>query len=181
MSREVVGKRYALALFQIAKEKQSLDQFEEDLLVVKEVFGQNRDFLEVLIHPKVTLEQKKFIVREAFSKLSPQILYTLLLLVERHRISVIADLADHFVQLSNEARGTEDATVYSVRPLKDEELSALSAVFAAKIGKRSLRLQNEIDKNLIGGVKLRIGNRIYDGSVSGKLERIERQLVTKRS
>jgi F-type H+-transporting ATPase subunit delta len=94
---------------------------------------------------------------------------------------VIPELADHFVKLANDERGTEDAIVYSVRLLDQDELTALSDTFAKKIGKTSLRLRNVIDQNLIGGVKLRIGNRIYDGSISGKLERIERQLVAKRS
>jgi len=181
MTGGVVAKRYALALFQIAKEKQSIDQFEEELRVVKQVFVDNSELLQVLSHPKVSLDNKKALIKEAFSSLTTEILNTLFLLVERHRIEIVTELADRFVELANEEQGTQDAKVYSVRPLKDEELKALSDVFAKKIGKQSLRLENIIDKSLIGGIKIRIGNRIYDGSVSGKLERIERQLVAKSS
>lgn len=181
MSKEIVAARYALALFQIAKENSTIDKFEEELLVIQKVTKENPELLNVLTHPKVLLEKKKSMMSEAFASLSQPILSTILLLIERQRINVIPELADHFVKLANDERGTEDAIVYSVRLLDQDELTALSDTFAKKIGKTSLRLRNVIDQNLIGGVKLRIGNRIYDGSISGKLERIERQLVAKRS
>lgn len=180
MSKGIVAKRYAVALFQLAKEQNIIDQIENELLVVKEVFTANQDLLEVLNHPKVKSETKKSIVKDSFANVSQQVVNTLLLLVDRNRANVLAEVVSHFVQQANEYRGTEDATVYSVRALSEAELSAISASFAKKIGKKSLRLQNVVDKTLLGGVKLRIGNRIYDGSVSGKLERIERQLVANR-
>lgn len=181
MSKEIVADRYALALFQIAKENNTIDQFEQELLVIQKVTLDHPELLNVLKHPKVLLEKKKSMIGEAFASLSQPVLNTLLILIERQRISVIPQLAEHFVKLANDERGTEDATVYSVRLLSQDELTALSDTFAKKIGKSSLRLKNVIDQNLVGGVKLRIGNRIYDGSISGKLERIERQLVAKRS
>jgi F-type H+-transporting ATPase subunit delta len=180
MSNEIVAKRYAVALFQLAKEKNSIEQIENDLSVIKEIFTSNKDLIDVLKHPKVTMESKKSIVKESFASLSGFVLNTLLLLVERHRSDIVIDVVDHYIHHANETRGTENATVYSVRPLTEKELAAISTSFAKKIGKKSLRLNNVVDKTLIGGVKLRIANRIYDGSVSGKLERIERQLVANR-
>ncbi|WP_226671454.1 F0F1 ATP synthase subunit delta [Metabacillus litoralis] len=180
MSKGIVAKRYAVALFQLAQEQNAIDQIESELQVVKEVFTTNQDLVDVLSHPKVTNEMKKSIVKEAFTNLSQQVVNTLLLLVDRHRVDVVTEVVSHFVDQANEFRGTEDAIVYSIRPLSETELSSISSSFAKKIGKKSLRLQNVIDTKLIGGVKLRIGNRIYDGSVSGKLERIERQLVANR-
>lgn len=89
-------------------------------------------------------------------------------------------MIDEYKTLSNDALNVADAKVYSVRPLSAEEQATLSAVFAAKVGKASLNISNIVDSSLIGGVKIRIGNRIFDGSVSGKLERLGRQLTTNR-
>lgn len=180
MSNGIVAKRYAVALFQLAKEQNTIDQFEKELNIVKEVFTTNGELIDVLKHPKVTKEVKKSIVKEAFTGLSQQIVNTLLLLVDRHRVDIVTEVVSQFIQIANEASGVEDAIVYSVRPLTDAELKSISTSFAKKIGKASLRLQNVVDKALLGGLKLRIGNRIYDGSISGKLERIERQLVANR-
>jgi len=180
MSNEVVAKRYAVALFQLAKEQNLIDVVENELLVVKEIFTNNRDFLTIFNNPKVSVDAKKSMLQDAFTGASSLVVNTLLLLVDNKRIDSVFEVVSNYMVIANEARGTEDAIVYSVRPLTDVELSSISSSFAKKIGKVSLRLQNVVDKSLIGGVKLRIGNRIYDGSVSGKLERIERQLVANR-
>jgi F-type H+-transporting ATPase subunit delta len=181
MSKEIATKRYALALFQIAKEQNLLDQFEDELRAVKKVFEENTDLRKVFMNPKVDLSKKKAIVQEAFASLSTYVKNTLLLLLDRHRENIVADMADEFIQLANETRGVAEAKVYSVRPLTDDEIRALSEAFAKKVGKESLRIENIIDQTLIGGVKLRIGNRIFDGSVRGKLERLERELIANRS
>lgn len=177
MNKEVVAKRYALALFQIAQQQQLLDQFESEIRVVQQVFADQPDFFAVLTHPKLSLEKKKALIKETFAALSAPVQNTLLLLLDRHRIGIVEELADEFIALANEARGVAEATVYSARPLSEEEKQALADVFAKKVGKTTLHIDNIVDPALIGGVKLRIGNRIYDGSVSGKLERLKRQLI----
>jgi F-type H+-transporting ATPase subunit delta len=177
MNKEVVAKRYALALFQIAKEKQLLDQLEEEVRVIQQVFTENKQFVSVLKHPKLAVQKKKALLQETFASLSTPLFNTLMILLDRHRIEIVPELANEFIALANEERGVAEATVYSVRPLTEEEKQALSSVFAQKVGKATLRIHNVIDSSLIGGVKLRIGHRIYDGSVSGKLERLQRQLI----
>ncbi|MBM7648364.1 F-type H+-transporting ATPase subunit delta [Bacillus ectoiniformans] len=177
MSNSAVAKRYALALFQLAKEQQQLDAIEEELRVVKTVFSDNQELLLLLESPKMTIDQKKALLQSAFMKASPFVVNTLMLLTERHREGHITDVADAYIQLANEERGIAEAIVESVRPLSPIEETAVSAKFAAKVGKQSLRITNVIDPNLLGGLKVRIGNRIFDGSLRGKLNRMEKQLT----
>lgn len=177
MTGSTVAKRYALALFQLANEHQLLDQMEEELRAVKAVVKQNSELKAVLKSPKLPIEKKKEILRDVFASLNTYVQNTLMILIERHREEHIPDVADHFISLANDARGIAEAKVYSIRPLTEAEREALSASFAAKVGKKSLRIDNIIDSNLLGGIKLRIGNRIFDGSLQGKLERLERQLL----
>ncbi|OPX04508.1 F0F1 ATP synthase subunit delta [Geobacillus sp. LEMMY01] len=177
MNQEVIAKRYASALFQIALEQGKLDRIEEDVRAVRQALAENGEFLSLLSYPKLSLDQKKALIREAFAGVSTPVQNTLLLLLERHRFGLVPELAEQFLALVDDARGIAKAVAYSARPLTDEELRALSDVFAQKVGKQTLEIENIIDPELIGGVKLRIGNRIYDGSVSGQLERIRRQLI----
>ncbi len=177
MSDLAVAKRYAVALFQIAKEQNLLDQMEEELRTVKEVFTKDHGLLSFLEHPKVTSAAKKTLIVNAFSGLSKPVQNALQLMIERHRSEAIVATVDEFIELANEAKSVADATVYSVRPLTDAEKEAVSTTFAAKIGKKSLRITNIADSNLLGGIKVRIGNTIYDGSISGKLERLSKQLL----
>jgi F-type H+-transporting ATPase subunit delta len=177
MSNSTVAKRYALALFQLSKENNLLDQMEEELRVVKQVINNSSDLTSVLKSPKVSIEKKKEIIKDSFSKVNPFVLNTLMILIDRHREDQIAEVSDRFVELANEERGIADAKVYTIRPLTNEEREALSVSFAAKVGKKSLRIENIIDSELLGGIKLRIGNRIFDGSLRGKLDRLERKLL----
>ncbi|PLS18336.1 F0F1 ATP synthase subunit delta [Bacillus sp. M6-12] len=177
MSDISVAKRYAVALFQIAKEQNLFDQIEEDLRAVKEVFKTNGELLEFLKHPKVTNEAKKQLIEDTFINISDPVKNTLKLMTDRHRTDVIVQMAVDFIELANEEKSVADAQVYTVRPLSDSERDAVSSSFAAKVGKSTLRIENIVDRGLLGGIKLRIGNRIFDGSVSGKLERLERELL----
>lgn len=177
MMGSMVARRYALALFQLVKEQQLIDTVEEELRVVKEVFFVNEDLKAVLQSPKVSREKKKAILSTAFAAVNPLVLNTLMLLVDRHRENEIIDVANEFSELANEERGIESANVYSVRPLTDEERTALSVSFAKRIGKKSLQIENIVESDLLGGIKIRIGNRIFDGSLRGKLDRLERTLL----
>lgn len=177
MSNSTVAKRYALALFQLGKEHLAIGQLERELVVVKEVVQNNQSLMAVLSSPKITKDKKKEILKTAFKGTHQLLINTLMMLVDRDREDYISSLTDEFLALSNDEKGVADAKVYSVRQLTDAEKEALSSTFAAKIGKKSLRIENIVDSNLLGGVKLRIGNTIFDGSLSGKLERLERQLL----
>jgi F-type H+-transporting ATPase subunit delta len=178
MSNSMVAKRYASALFQIAKEQQILSTVEEELRVVKEVLQYNADLKAVLKSSKLTIDKKKEILTAAFGSINAYVLNTLLILIDRHREDEIVEVVNAFIELSNDEMGVAEAEVYSVRPLTDAEREAISTTFAAKVGKKSLKIENIVDSELLGGVKLRIGNRIYDGSLRGKLNRLERKLLS---
>jgi len=178
MSNSMVAKRYALALLNIAKETNSLGVIEEELRVVKEVVQYNPELKAILNSSKLSLEKKKEIIKTAFASVNVNVLNTLLILIDRHREDQIIDLADEFLELANEEMGVAEAEVFSTRALTDAEREAISSVFAAKIGKKSLKIENIVDSNLLGGIRLRIGNRIYDGSLRGKLDRLERKLLS---
>lgn len=177
MSNSTVAKRYALALFQIASEKQVLAEVEQELRTVKEVVKNNPELTVFLKSPKLSIEKKKEVLNQAFGSASTYVRNTLMILVDRHREGQIAEVADEFINLANDAKGIAEAKVYSVQPLSAEQAEAISAAFAPQVGKQTLQIENIVDSNLLGGVKLRIGNRIFDGSLRGKLDRLERKLL----
>ena len=176
MSQSTAAKRYALALFELAQQHNQLTSVEEDLREVQVVFNENRELQVLLSTPKLSLDRKKEIIRELFGKANPLVVNTLQVLIDRKRMNEIVEVGNEFTTLANEAQGIEDAKVYSTRPLTDEERSSISSAFAQKVGKQSLRIENVVDPSLIGGIRLQIGNRIFDSSVSSKLDRLKKQL-----
>lgn len=178
MSQNIVAERYALALFQLAKEQNIVQKLEEELRVIRKSVKENPAFITLLTTPNLSLHEKKNVLQSVFSGVSPIVSHTLMLLLDRHRQKDIADVADAFIAFANKESGIEEAKVYSIRPLTAQETEAISASFAAKVGKRSLNIENIVDTNLLGGLKVRIGNRIFDGSLRGKLDRLGRTLTT---
>jgi F-type H+-transporting ATPase subunit delta len=177
MSAGLVAGRYARALFDIAAEKQQFEKFEQDLVLLNETIKADKDFQTMLSHPHVLAKVKKETIIRGFSgSISPDVLSLVLLLIDRGRLEVIPDLVAQFVSLTNHARNIVDATVYTAFALKDEELSKISEEFGKAIGK-TIRMQTEVDPSIIGGVIIRIGDHLYDGSVRGKLSRFKQTLV----
>ncbi|PGL71303.1 F0F1 ATP synthase subunit delta [Bacillus sp. AFS055030] len=179
MSNELVAKRYANALFELATEQNLVGTVEHDLQVVKKEYVGNLELNKFLKHPGITKESKKSVLNDTFASISQTVLNLVCLLVDRGRVNIIPSLVTEYIQIANESRNIADATVYSVEKMSSEELDKIGALFASKLGKNSLRITNEIDSTLIGGYKVRIGNRIYDGTLKNKLVRIERELIAK--
>ncbi|GAB3789413.1 F0F1 ATP synthase subunit delta [Virgibacillus kimchii] len=178
MSEAVVAKRYADALFQLGNEKAVLDQFMEEFRTVKEVFDTNTNLITFLKHPRVHHAKKIQFLEKAFQGLSADVVNTIKLLVERQRSEIIPSIIDHFIQLVNDAKGIAVATVYSVRELNEAEQKELESSFAKRFTKNAIQFENVVDPTILGGIKIQLGNTIYDGSVSGKLRRMERNIVT---
>ena len=177
MSEAVVAKRYARALLNIASEKKLYDQFAQDLSLLNATFELNPDFETLLSHPRIALDAKKDMLKQAFSgKLSEDVLSLILLLVESNRENIIPDLVKEYIAMANDAQNIVDATVYSTFSLSEAELSKLSAEFGKTIGK-TIRLKAVLDPSIVGGLLIRIGDRLYDGSVRGKLSRFRQTLV----
>lgn len=178
MSELAVAKRYAVALFKIAKEQNLLNQMEDELQVVKEIFSNQKEFISFLEHPKLSKIAKKEVITNSFSELSKPVLNTLYIMLDGQRTGEMKLMAEEFIQLANEENSIAEATVYTVRLLTATERETVSTAFAAKVGKRTLKINNIADSSILGGIKLQIGNRIYDGSVSGKLDRLSKQLLS---
>ncbi|MDU5949832.1 MAG: ATP synthase F1 subunit delta, partial [Paenibacillus macerans] len=106
-------------------------------------------------------------------KLSKSVVSLAKLLVERGRIGILPELLDAYIKISSDALGIANAVVLTTYPLNEEEKGQVAAEFGALVGKK-IRVENEIDKSLLGGMKVRIGDTLYDGSLAGKLERLEK-------
>ncbi|WP_172371365.1 F0F1 ATP synthase subunit delta [Sporosarcina jiandibaonis] len=177
MSKSIVANRYAEALFELATEKGQTSVIQDELLEIKKAFQANPDLGELLENPRFPLAKKKELLATLFKDANSLIQDTLFVLLEKKRINEIINFVDEFRGFVNDAAGIADADVYSTRPLTDSESAAISSTFARKVGKQSLRINNIIDPTLIGGIRLQIGNRIFDNSLVNKLERLKRDMI----
>jgi len=169
----IVAKRYARALFDVAREQNLVAQVEEELRSVLAVIRDNPDFGKLLQHPNIASAAKVEMIKEVFGdQLSETVFNTLCLLLERRREDALSYVLDAFVAIANEALGQANAVVTSPTALSDKEKEEITAQFGKLVGKK-IRIENVIDASLIGGVQVQIGDRLFDGSLSGKLTRLQ--------
>ena len=172
-----VAKRYAEALFQVAQSQGTLAEVGADMKGVAKVFATDAQLVSVLAAPKVKAATKKELIKTLFSNANAAVVNTLQILIDKKRIGDVTHVANGFQALAAAAQGTAEATVYSTRPLTAEEQGEISSTFGKLVGVEKLDITNEIDASLIGGVRVQIGNYIYDSTVASKLEGLKRVLV----
>ncbi len=177
MSGELtIGKRYAKALFELAKESDQLELMEQELQAIVALFA-DADANDFFQHPTIGMEHKLDVLTKALTgKLSDTALNALKLIVERRREAALPAVASHYSKLLDDHRGRATAIVYTPMPLSAEESDKLSAHYGKVTGK-SIRIQNVIKKELLGGMQVRIGDRLYDASLAGKLSELSKILA----
>lgn len=177
MSQSTIAKRYAQALFELATQQNVLAEVSADLHELTTVLEANNEFISLLSAPKISTDRKKELVAQIFSGAQPAVINTLLVLIDKKRMNEAATVAREFQALAATAQGAANATVYSTRELTAEERGEISNAFGKLVGKEKLNITNIIDASLIGGVRVQIGNFIYDSTVAAKLEGLKRTLV----
>jgi F-type H+-transporting ATPase subunit delta len=176
MSELAVAKRYAKALFELAKEQNIITQVEEDLSTTVTVIRQNAELNQVLLHPNIDITSKTNLLKQLFEgKVAEPVLGTLVLLISRGREELLPYLLLDYIDIASAALNQATAFVTSAFELSEADKAAVAAHFGKLEGK-TIRVQSVVDKSLIGGITVRIGDRLYDGSLSGRLNRLEQTL-----
>ncbi|MFD2672069.1 F0F1 ATP synthase subunit delta [Marinicrinis sediminis] len=176
MSSVVIGKRYAKALFEAAKEKQAVEKVGAELAQLAQLLQSHKPLRDFVEHPGVDQEAKLNVLKQAADPLSELMLNALQLILDKGRESVIPAMNKAYEDIADEALGRALAIVYSPVALSDAEASKVSEQFGARTGK-SIRVENVVDPSLLGGIKVKIGDRLYDGSLSGKLKDLQKTLA----
>lgn len=177
MSNSVVAKRYAVALFELANEKELLTGLEIDARNLREVLLEVKGLKDIFTSPKFSKIKRNEIVDEMFTDFSVEVRNAMKLMVERNHFAEVVSMLEFFVEMANEANSVYDCTVISAKALTSDEEQAISQAFAKKVGVKELNIQNTVDASIIGGLKVRIGNQVFDSSLSTKLKNLQRQIT----
>ncbi|HEY9784219.1 MAG TPA: ATP synthase F1 subunit delta, partial [Candidatus Obscuribacterales bacterium] len=148
-----------------------------DLQVINQMISGSRELEIVLHHPSVGPEEKKKLLRTLFeAKVDELTLRLLELLADKRRMDIIPELESEYKAKLNERKNIVNATLISSDPLSEDAVANIKARLVEHLGKR-LELEVKVDKSLIGGAVLRLGDQVIDGSLKGKLKRIEKALL----
>ncbi|WEV71488.1 ATP synthase F1 subunit delta [Lactobacillus sp. ESL0785] len=179
LSREEIAARYGGALFGYAQDTNSLVAVHADLQELAQAVSANPQILNVFSDPIFNSIEKKKSLSVIEQGLTAEVQNFLNFLLDYNRFNDLLDIIDRFNDLYDEANKITSGTATTAVKLDDAQLTALSRSYAQKYGLKDVRLENQVDKDILGGVILQIGDRLIDGSVKNKLKKIRVQLINK--
>ncbi|MFA6448637.1 MAG: F0F1 ATP synthase subunit delta [bacterium] len=180
MLKRAIGSRYAKALFELAKETNSLESAEKDFPQVVRVLETEPDFRSFMNHPAIVPSEKKSLLEKLFKgKIGDEIYDFLSLLVDKNREEYIPIINEELQGMLMEHQGRQIMKVYTPFEMTAETKAMLIEGLAKSTGKK-VEIEEVVDPALIGGVKVQIGDKVFDGSVKSGLEKLREALMTSK-
>ena len=176
MSASSVARRYGKSLFSLCKEQGSVDVVEQDMRGLIDAMKENRELSAILASPVVRPEKKEAIVTSVFKAYQPLTVSFLTLLAKKGRAGILEHMAQAFVALVREDRNVVVAEVTTAVPLDEARRTEINALIG-KIHQGGVELSEKVDPTLIGGYKLRVGDRMIDATVFESLRTMHRDLT----
>jgi len=171
---EYLDKRYALALYEVAEGKGKVDEYLNDLQEIVLLMKNDVEFLKVIKHPKLsTSTKKKMFIRIFKGRIDEELLTFLLILIEKDRILFTEEKLKEMKKIHLERNNTLLAEVKTVIPLMETERENLRLKLSKMYDKKII-FDEKIDKRVLGGVYIRVGDDVIDGTIKSKLEEMKK-------
>lgn len=170
------AKRYAQAVFSLGKEQGTLDQWQSDLALLSNVVADGR-VSTFLTNPSVPAERKIAALESTLdTNVQPETRNLARILIERGRMTLVPEIEEIFADQLRAERGIAVAQVTTAERLTPDEQDLVREKLQSMTGKQ-IELAMKIDPEIIGGIIIRIGDQVIDGSVRNKLERLRLRLA----
>lgn len=174
MTDSRAASRYVKSLLDLAVEKNALEEVHNDMLMFSKVVDSNREFRLMLLNPIIKHDKKRAILEKVFSgKVHALTMAIFDILTKKNREPLLAGIAKEFHNAYNEHKGVEKATVTTATPLDDKLRAEFTDMVKKYSNKKSVELIERVDKDMIGGFVLNVGDRQVDASIKNKLKALK--------
>ena len=174
---KLVSSTYGDALFELALEENRLDSFYEEILASRQIFLDNEELLKLLNHPKIIKEEKITIMENVFKgRVSDEILGFFHIIVTKDRYNDIIAILDYFLHKVKEHKGIGTASVTSAVVLSDTQKAAIEKRLLETTRYVSFEIDYRVDPAILGGLVIRIEDRVIDSSLKTQIDKLKAQL-----
>lgn len=174
---KLVSKVYGDALFETAVEKSIVDSLYEEVCSLKAVMNSNPQLLQLLNHPKITGDEKIDVIKNIFSgRISEELTGLLVIIVNKGRYNDILAICEYFIEAVKEYKNIGVAYVTSAVPLSETQMQQMKEKLLATTKYQEIEMNYQVDAALIGGLIIRINDRVVDSSIKTKLYDLSKEL-----
>ncbi|MGN0133043.1 MAG: ATP synthase F1 subunit delta [Lachnospiraceae bacterium] len=178
---KLISKTYGDALFELAVEKHCEDSMLAETETVLNALADNPDFSRLMNHPKILKEEKLKILEEVFKgRVSDELTGFMSIIVKKDRFNEMEEIFRYFISRVKEYKGIGVAFVTTPLSLNEIQKATVKERLLETTSYKEVEIHYQVDEGLIGGMVIRIGDRVVDSSVRTKLEELKRQLLKVR-
>ena len=173
---EEIAQVYARALFEVALEKDVLDEVHDELGAFADAMHENRDLAVFFFSPYFSVPEKKDGLDHAVVDANENLINFLQALIERHRMPAIFRIRTEFDTLWAKERRLLPVRLTSAIKLDDSVLEDLGKRIGEQVD-RQIEVSSDVDPDILGGIVLRVGNVVLDASIKNRLEQLRKQVA----
>jgi F-type H+-transporting ATPase subunit delta len=180
MLKGAIARRYAEAIFELARKQNTLDRTLEDVKEIAVLFA-HRKLAYLLREPKISAKRKETAIRQALaSRVLPTSLNLALLIVQRELVDYMQNIATELENLVLDYRNQAIAEVTTAAPLDEKQQALVKTALERRTGK-NIVMQTRVDPSILGGIVARVGDQVIDSSVRYRLASLQQSLLTEVS
>ena len=175
---KLVSKTYGEALFELAVEENQVDVFMEEITQLQDILEKNKDFGKLMNHPKILKEEKLEVLENVFKgRIADELTGFLTLIVTKDRYHEIDAILDYFLTEIKSYKGIGIAYVTTASALSGPQQKEVEQKLLETTSYQRMEMHYAVDESLIGGMIIRIGDRVVDSSIKTKLNELTKQLM----
>ncbi len=175
---KLISKTYGDALFELALEENKIDEYVEEVGAMALIFKENPELSKLLDHPKISKEEKIQVIGSVFDgRISRELLGLINMIVEKGRQGAMDEIFEYFVDRVKEYKNIGVASVVSAIELSDQQKAQVEKRLLETTKYVQFEIDYEVDKDLIGGMVIRIGDRVVDNSIRTRIYELTKDLT----
>ena len=175
---KLISKTYGDALFSLSVEENKTDEFIEEITQLLIVLKQEEDFSKLMNHPRVSVEEKITLVKDIFTgRISKELVGFLTLVVTKGRYAEIQNILQYFLDSAKEFKGIGVAYVTTPLELSMQQKDAVEQKLLSTTNYQKMEMNYLVDESLIGGMQIRIKDRVVDSSIRTKIAKMQQSLL----
>ncbi|MGI2902350.1 ATP synthase F1 subunit delta [Tolypothrix sp. VBCCA 56010] len=171
-----IAQPYAQALMSVAESKNQTEEFGEDVRSLLNLLKNSPELQSFVGNPFIEPDKKKAVINEVVGDTNSNFRNFLMLLVDRRRILLLEPICEQYIALLRQKNQTVLAEITSTVPLSQEQEQAIREKVIAMTNARQVDLETKIDRDLIGGVIIKVGSQVIDASLRSQLRRLSLRL-----
>jgi F-type H+-transporting ATPase subunit delta len=175
VAKKFSARRYAQALFAVAQGKNKADELLVELQSIEQL-NQDKVIAAYLGNPAISFKKKESVLSGKFAGIDTAVVNLVYLLLANGRINMLGEVADEYKHMVDDSKGIERAEVITAVPLDDKARQKISTRLGDMLGKKVVIEPESTDPELLGGVIVKVGGKLLDGSTRSALNVLKKEI-----